>query len=76
MRDPARIDRILAALAEHWKANPDLRLGQIVVNLTRATAAGHFTAPEVFYVEDDRIEAALGPIANGDLQAFYDTSRR
>lgn len=78
MRDPARIDRILAALGEYWKANPDMRLGQIVVTLVRSTSSSthFFSAPEVFYIEDDRIETALGPLANTDLQAFYDTSKR
>lgn len=76
MRDPARIDRILAALGEYWKANPDLRLGQIVANLTVKANARPLHAPEIFYVEDDKIEAALGPLATTDLQAFYEASKR
>jgi len=73
MRDPARIDRILAALGEYWKANPDLRLGQIVVNAARSVG-GHDAA--TFYVEDDAIEQALSALATADLQAFYETSKR
>jgi hypothetical protein len=76
MRDPARIDRILAALGEYWKANPDLRLGQIVANLTVKATERHVAAPEIFYVEDDKIEIALRPLANADLQAFYQGSNR
>jgi uncharacterized protein YihD (DUF1040 family) len=55
MRDPERIDRILALLAEHWKANPDLRLGQIVVNAARGVRSW----PDVFNVEDEIIERGL-----------------
>ena len=52
MRDPARINRILSALGTYWRANPDHRLGQIVVNVTGSS--------DPFYVEDDATEAALG----------------
>lgn len=55
MRDPARIDRILDKIRAYWRANPDLRLAQIVVNAARPTEP----APHVFYVEDDRIEAGI-----------------
>lgn len=37
MRDPARIDRILAKLGRYWRANPDLRLGQLISNLYGGT---------------------------------------
>jgi hypothetical protein len=64
-RDPARIARILARLARHWHAHPDLRLGQIVVNATKAAiaGAGSFERPltinDVFYVEDGALEAGI-----------------
>ena len=32
MRDPERIDKILAQLADLWKKYPDLRLGQLIAN--------------------------------------------
>lgn len=32
MRDPDRIDEVLAELGIYWKRNPDLRLCQIVGN--------------------------------------------
>lgn len=34
MRDPERIDKILGLLRKYWKANPDLRLAQIVGNMS------------------------------------------
>ena len=54
MRDPARIDRIIELLRAYWKANPDLRLGQIVTNLLATPGQ-----PVVFYVEDYYAERAL-----------------
>lgn len=35
MRDPVRIRRVLLSLAAIWHANPEQRLGQLMVNLTR-----------------------------------------
>ena len=49
MRDPARIERILATLRRVWELEPDLRLGQLVVIATRP----QMPCPEVFRVEDD-----------------------
>ena len=35
MRDPRRIDDVLLAIAEVWALDPDLRLGQLLVNAVR-----------------------------------------
>jgi uncharacterized protein YihD (DUF1040 family) len=35
MRDPARIDTVIEKLRAFWKAHPDLRLGQLVLNALR-----------------------------------------
>lgn len=51
MRDPKRIDRMMALLLDYWKKNPDMRLAQIVVN-----AAGN---SEPFHIEDDLVEQGL-----------------
>jgi uncharacterized protein YihD (DUF1040 family) len=53
VRDPARIDRILRKLRAYWQANPDLRLGQIVVN------AGRMSRVPTFYQEDDVTEDGI-----------------
>ena len=50
-RDPERIRRALEKLALLWESEPDLRLGQIIVNLTGKA--------DSFNVEDDGVEAAL-----------------
>lgn len=63
MRDPARIDRVLEKLSAYWRTRYDLRLGQIVANLTQTTQASgradEDLGTDIFYVEDDVIEAAL-----------------
>lgn len=55
MRDPTRIDAMLAALRETWLESPDLRLGQLIVNAVRPSAP----CPEVFYVEDEELTRRL-----------------
>ena len=45
MRDPKRIDEVLRLLKIYWDTHPDLRLGQIVVNITQKN--------DPFYVEDE-----------------------
>jgi hypothetical protein len=44
VRDPNRIDPILQKLRDVWLANPDWRLGQLVVNVSGLA--------DPFYVED------------------------
>lgn len=51
MRDPKRIGRILGKLSTLWRANPDLRLAQMLFNLTQRN--------DPFYVEDDVLEESL-----------------
>lgn len=56
MRDPERIDRILDKLGQVWKRQPDLRLGQLIIDLH---PRGDFACPEVFHVEDDSLECQI-----------------
>ncbi|HUR52837.1 MAG TPA: hypothetical protein VMZ71_01815 [Gemmataceae bacterium] len=55
MRDPARIDRIIELLWDVWKQNPDMRLGQLVVNAIRPSEP----CPQIFYPDDDVVEKSL-----------------
>jgi len=55
MRDPARIDVLLAALRAAWVESPDLRLGQLIVNAVRPSNP----CPEVFHAEDDALLRGL-----------------
>ena len=51
MRDKKRIELILNEIGFYWKRNPDLRLGQILSNMS--VEAGMSSDP--FYLEDDRL---------------------
>lgn len=44
MRNPERIPEILNELAGIWKKHPDLRLGQLLLNIVRD--------PQLYYIED------------------------
>ena len=48
MRDPRRIDEVLLAIGEIWEKDPDLRLGQLIINAVRPAKP----CPEVFSIED------------------------
>ena len=57
MRDPNRIPKILAHLERIWTANPDFRLGQLIMMGTERNQP----CPGVFYIEDDQlVEGLLG----------------
>jgi hypothetical protein len=55
MRDPGRIEQVLAAVRSIWAENPDLRLGQLIVNAVRPSDP----CPEVFAVEDAELVRKL-----------------
>ena len=63
MRDENRIDRILDVIRGYWKANPDLRLSQVIVEACRVAGAKEHRAleptPGIFYTEDEALEKAL-----------------
>jgi hypothetical protein len=60
MRNPGRIGPILELLRTVWELNPDLRLGQIFVNVVHPPQQ----SLAIFYIEDDeivrRLEAHFG----------------
>ena len=64
MRDLARIDRILEKLRAAWKTLPDMRLGQLLVNIIRPSQP----CPQIFGVEDTFTEKNLDkyPTREGD----------
>lgn len=63
MRDVNRIDYILEKLGNIWKKFPDLRLGQLLLNVARD--------PELYYIEDkeliDKLRMVYAPTEE-DLQ--------
>lgn len=54
MRDPERIDTVLAVIRRYWQAYPDLRLGQLILN----------AVPEavLYYREDEDLVTALDSV--------------
>jgi uncharacterized protein YihD (DUF1040 family) len=59
MRDPERIDRVLTTLKTIWKRNPDMRLGQLVVNAAKAASYEDISQSRLFYIEDEQILKGL-----------------
>ena len=59
MRDPARIDQVLAAVREVWVEHPDSRLGQLLVNAVRASEPDS----DLFSVEDSVLVRKLAELA-------------
>ena len=55
MRDPKRIDVVLAKIREEWTKYPDLRLMQLLVNV--------LGVGDHFYVEDEEFLAKLAEYA-------------
>lgn len=51
MRDPERIDGVLAAVREAWQRDPDLRLGQLMMIAVKP----ELPCREMFYIEDDAL---------------------
>jgi hypothetical protein len=53
MRDERRIDGMLEIIRELWKRNPDLRLGQLLLN------AASVHCPALFYLEDEELSSRI-----------------
>lgn len=54
MRNPERIDKTLGLIEKIWKANPDLRLMQLLLNLFTTSQY-----PMAYYIEEDELEHCL-----------------
>jgi len=63
MRDPERIDKILARVREVWKTYPDLRLLQLLYNCFEK----EHTA---YYLEDDVLLKKLDETYNETVKNF------
>ena len=55
MRDKNRIPKILNELERIWKANPDIRLGQLMVIASKPENP----CPSIFYIEDENLLKGL-----------------
>jgi uncharacterized protein YihD (DUF1040 family) len=56
MRDSKRISNILISIERFWRLCPDLKLGQLLINV--AWQSG-WNNNDIFYLEDDLLELAL-----------------
>lgn len=65
MRDPARIPELCELLQRAWQRAPDLRLGQLLVNVLKPETP----CPGVFYAEDDAIQHGLSALAQRGVEA-------
>jgi hypothetical protein len=54
MRDVKRIDRILKLISKKWKEYPDVRFGQLLINLQIIPDDS-----KTWYAEDDELEKWL-----------------
>lgn len=63
MRDPARIDEMLALVRTVWLQNPDLRLGQLII----AASKPKEPCPEIFYIEDAQLSKRLRRLVSQGL---------
>jgi len=61
MRDPKRIDRVLATIREAWLKVPDWRLGQLLVNAVEPTNP----CPELFSIEDNEMANLVARLSEG-----------
>ena len=52
MRNPKRIEPMLALIKEIWYKYPDLRLTQLIMNALKMNQ-------DPYYVEDEKLEKAL-----------------
>lgn len=57
MRDPERIPKILNEIEKIWQQYPDLRLGQLILNL-------EYRLP-LYQIEDEELVAALKSLYGG-----------
>jgi uncharacterized protein YihD (DUF1040 family) len=48
MRDPKRIHEMLRVISKVWYKNPDLRLGQLILNAVTIN-------PNLYYMEDEQL---------------------
>ena len=61
MRDPQRIDRVLATIREAWEKVPDWRLGQLLINAIDPSEP----CPELFSIEDSQLEKLVVRLKDG-----------
>jgi len=60
MRNPDRIPRMLALIDRIWRANPDMRLCQLIGNAAPPRFQHNDARPgDLYHLEDEELEARL-----------------
>lgn len=61
MRDPKRIPEVLNQLKSLWSTFPDLRLGQLIVNVMRSEpdVSAMDAERKLYYMEDEALIKAI-----------------
>lgn len=60
MRDPNRIDKFCAELAQFWHKVPDWRFGQLMTNIMSQYISDY--GRDAFYVEDEEFFKWIGTL--------------
>ena len=69
MRNPDGIDAVIEAVKAEWKKEPDWRLGQLIVNISRA--AGKM---DPFFLEDDLLLKVITGDGSGENDGGEDNA--
>lgn len=64
MRDPNRIPEVMNAIGVAWMANPDMRLGQLIINAGQLGGVG---VTHLWNAEEDVFLKGLQQLAQGDV---------
>ncbi len=60
MRNPSRIYPLLNKIGDIWIKNPDMRLGQLIENITHEyKKKGGSISGDIFYIEDEDFEKLI-----------------
>ena len=62
MRDPKRISKFMTTVKDLWRLNPDLRFGQLILNVIQTDKE------DLFYIEDDVLLERLIKFYSGSDQ--------
>jgi len=63
MRDPDRINIVLEKIRRLWLHDPDIRLGQLLINLVEPKSP----CPELFYLEEKELLRKLDAYSRKNL---------
>lgn len=67
MREAARIERIMALFQKIWKDHPDLRFGQLYMNLSR-----RYCIERGWTIMDDRFANVVWLMEDADFEKFLE----